>query len=159
MITLPPLRVREGDIGVLAEYFGRRMAAEIGWDGWPGFAQHVARALEEYPWPGNVRELRNVVERGVYRWDNWEEPIAHLQFDPFDSPWKPFEPAARKLHGQRRDQRRAATGQSGGSGAAPRISRISTTCAPQSMRMSGRSSSTRWASIAGTSARPPRRWA
>ncbi len=93
VITLPPLRVREGDIGVLAEYFGRRMAAEIGWESWPGFSDHVARRMEEYPWPGNVRELRNVVERGVYRWDNWEEPIGHLVFDPFDSPWKPFEPA------------------------------------------------------------------
>lgn len=93
VITLPPLRVREGDIGVLAEYFGRRMAAEIGWESWPGFTDYVARQMEEYPWPGNVRELRNVVERGVYRWDNWEEEIGHLVFDPFDSPWKPFEPA------------------------------------------------------------------
>lgn len=93
VITLPPLRVREGDIGVLAEYFGRRMAAEIDWESWPGFSEHVARQLEEYPWPGNVRELRNVVERGVYRWDNWQAPIGHLVFDPFDSPWKPFEAA------------------------------------------------------------------
>ena len=61
VITLPPLRVREGDIPVLADYFGRRMAAEIGWENWPGFAEHVSRELEEYPWPGNVRELRNVV--------------------------------------------------------------------------------------------------
>ena len=96
VITLPPLRVREGDIGVLAEYFGRRMAAEIGWESWPGFTEHVARQMEEYPWPGNVRELRNVVERGVYRWDNWQEPIGHLVFDPFDSPWKPFEPARKQ---------------------------------------------------------------
>ncbi len=96
VITLPPLRVREGDVGVLAEYFGRRMAAEIGWERWPGFAEHVARQLEDYPWPGNVRELRNVIERGVYRWDNWEESIGHVVFDPFDSPWKPFEPAERK---------------------------------------------------------------
>jgi len=93
VITLPPLRVREGDIEVLAEYFGRRMAAEIDWESWPGFSEHVARQMEEYPWPGNVRELRNVVERGVYRWDNWQEPISHLVFDPFDSPWTPFEPA------------------------------------------------------------------
>ncbi|MXP14708.1 phage shock protein operon transcriptional activator [Altererythrobacter confluentis] len=92
VITLPPLRVREGDVGVLAEYFGRRMAAEIGWESWPGFGEHVARQLENYPWPGNVRELRNVVERGVYRWDNWQEPIGHLVFDPFDSPWKPIAP-------------------------------------------------------------------
>ena len=89
VITLPPLRVREGDIDVLADYFGRRMAAEIGWERWPGFADHVRRQLDEYPWPGNVRELRNVVERAVYRWADWEEPIAHVQFDPFDSPWKP----------------------------------------------------------------------
>jgi len=90
VITLPPLRVREGDIGVLADYFGRRMAAELGWEGWPGWAEHVQRQLEEYSWPGNVRELRNVVERAVYRWDDWYDPIGHVQFDPFESPWKPL---------------------------------------------------------------------
>ena len=89
VITLPPLRVREGDIDVLSDYFGRRMAAEIGWESWPGFADHVRRQLDEYPWPGNVRELRNVVGRAVYRWGDWEEAIGHVQFDPFDSPWKP----------------------------------------------------------------------
>ena len=90
VITLPPLRVREGDIAVLSDYFGRRMAAEIGWERWPGFAEHVARQLEDYPWPGNVRELRNVIERAVYRWGDWDEPIGHVQFDPFESPWKPL---------------------------------------------------------------------
>ena len=96
VITLPPLRVRDGDIDVLSDYFGRRMAAELHWEAWPGFAEHVRRQLDDYGWPGNVRELRNVVERAVYRWDNWEEPIAHVQFDPFDSPWKPMIPAHRK---------------------------------------------------------------
>jgi psp operon transcriptional activator len=90
VITLPPLRVREGDVAVLSDYFGRRMAAEIGWERWPGFAGHVHRQLEDYPWPGNVRELRNVVERAVYRWGDWEEPIGHVQFNPFESPWKPL---------------------------------------------------------------------
>ncbi|RQW43258.1 phage shock protein operon transcriptional activator [Novosphingobium sp. LASN5T] len=89
VITLPPLRVREGDIAVLADYFGRRMAAELHWDSWPGFAPHAARQLEDYAWPGNVRELRNVIERAVYRWDDSGAPIAHIQFDPFESPWKP----------------------------------------------------------------------
>ncbi|MEQ8773384.1 MAG: phage shock protein operon transcriptional activator [Erythrobacter sp.] len=96
VITLPPLRVREGDIGVLAEYFGRRMAAELEWLGWPGFAPHVMDQLEDYAWPGNVRELRNVVERAVYRWDDPSTPIAHVQFDPFDSPWKPRAPSHRR---------------------------------------------------------------
>ena len=92
VITLPPLRVREGDVAVLSDYFGRRMAAELSWEVWPGFAEHVAREMEDYRWPGNVRELRNVVERAVYRWDDWNEPIGHVQFDPFDSPWKPAGP-------------------------------------------------------------------
>ena len=89
VITLPPLRVREGDVAVLAEYFGRRMATELRWEEWPGFSDAAMRALEDYAWPGNVRELRNVVERAVYRWDNWDLPIGHIVFDPFDSPWKP----------------------------------------------------------------------
>jgi psp operon transcriptional activator len=96
VITLPPLRVREGDIGVLAEYFGRRMAAELDWDRWPGFAPHVMEALEDHLWPGNVRELRNVIERAVYRWDVPDMPIAHVQFDPFDSPWRPCPPEHRR---------------------------------------------------------------
>jgi len=89
VITLPPLRVREGDIAVLADHFGRRMAAELGWDIWPGFSDGVCAAMESYGWPGNVRELRNVIERAVYRWDNPASPIGEVQFDPFDSPWKP----------------------------------------------------------------------
>ena len=89
VITLPPLRVREGDIGVLADYFGRRMAAELGWEEWPGFARHVGEAMEDHPWPGNVRELRNVVERAIYRWDDWSRPVGEVVFDPFESPWKP----------------------------------------------------------------------
>ncbi len=92
VITLPPLRVREGDIAVLAEYFGRRMAAELQWDAWPGFAPSVQKAMEDYLWPGNVRELRNVVERAVYRWDDGTRPVGHVQFDPFESPWKPVGP-------------------------------------------------------------------
>jgi psp operon transcriptional activator len=100
VITLPPLRVREGDIDVLADYFGRRMAAELGWEAWPGFAPHVRQQLDAYPWPGNVRELRNVVERAVYRWDHWAEPIAYVQFDPFDSPWRPAATARRNGRGE-----------------------------------------------------------
>ena len=45
VVTLPPLRVREGDIEVLSEYFGRRMANELEWDGWPGFGP-VAHARD-----------------------------------------------------------------------------------------------------------------
>jgi psp operon transcriptional activator len=88
VITLPPLRVREGDVEVLSEYYGRRMAAELGWAGWPGFGALATQALENHLWPGNVRELRNVVERAVYRWADPAQPVDYIQFDPFDSPWR-----------------------------------------------------------------------
>ena len=87
VVTLPPLRVRKGDIPLLAEHFGRRMAAELEWANWPGFAAEAQASLEAYPWPGNVRELRNVVERAVYRHEDPERPIPGIQFDPFQSPW------------------------------------------------------------------------
>jgi psp operon transcriptional activator len=94
VITLPPLRAREGDIAVLADYFARRMAAELGWPRWPGFGRHAAEQLEAYGWPGNVRELRNVVERAVYRWDQTDRPVDEIQFDPFASPWRVAPPVA-----------------------------------------------------------------
>ncbi|MEO1169256.1 MAG: phage shock protein operon transcriptional activator [Pseudomonadota bacterium] len=93
VVTLPPLRVRDGDILVLADYFGRRMAMELDWPDWPGFGDEAVKMLIGHDWPGNVRELRNVVERSVYRWERPEEPINHIQLDPFDSPWQiPAEP-------------------------------------------------------------------
>jgi psp operon transcriptional activator len=88
VITLPPLRAREGDIPVLADYFARRMAAELSWPRWPGFSKRAMEQLEMYEWPGNVRELRNVVERAVYRWDETDKPIDAILFDPFASPWR-----------------------------------------------------------------------
>ncbi len=87
VVTLPPLRLRSGDVPLLAEHFGRRMASELEWGGWPGFSRAAQAAFQAYGWPGNVRELRNVVERAVYRWDLPNEPISAIQFDPFASPW------------------------------------------------------------------------
>ena len=89
VITLPPLRAREGDVPVLAEHFGRRMSAELEWPNWPGFSPRAMAELEAYHWPGNVRELRNVAERAVYRHEDPERPIEEIMFDPFHSPWAP----------------------------------------------------------------------
>ena len=89
VITLPPLRAREGDIPLLAEHFGRRMSVELEWPAWPGFTSRAMAALEAYGWPGNVRELRNVAERAVYRHEDPERPIDEIIFDPFHSPWAP----------------------------------------------------------------------
>ena len=88
VVTLPPLRARRSDIAVLADHFGRRMAAEMGWDAWPGFGPAAAQSMQDYRWPGNVRELRNVVERAVYRWEKGGA-IDSVEFDPFQSPYRP----------------------------------------------------------------------
>jgi len=89
VITLPPLRARQGDVPQLAEHFGRRMAVELDWSNWPGFTPRALAALEAYHWPGNVRELRNAVERAVYRHEDPERAVDEIQFDPFHSPWAP----------------------------------------------------------------------
>ena len=89
VVTLPPLKARVGDIPLLAEHFGRRMAVELDWPNWPGFTPRAVAEMEAYAWPGNVRELRNAVERAVYRAEDPERPIDAIQFDPFASPWAP----------------------------------------------------------------------
>ncbi|HEX8402828.1 MAG TPA: phage shock protein operon transcriptional activator [Allosphingosinicella sp.] len=96
VVTLPPLRHRTSDIPVLADHFARRMALELDWPRWPGFSGNSTTRLLNHDWPGNVRELRNVVERAVYRWEDPERPVDHIQFDPFESPWRPADPPKRQ---------------------------------------------------------------
>ncbi len=87
VLTLPPLRERQGDALLLAEHFANRMAAELGWSGPPGFSPAAREMLAGHPWPGNVRQLKNVVERAVYRSEGRE--IESFAFDPFASPFAP----------------------------------------------------------------------
>ncbi|MBB4632017.1 phage shock protein operon transcriptional activator [Sphingosinicella soli] len=89
VITLPPLRARSDDIMELANHFARRMSVELSWPDFPGFSREARQNLRAHDWPGNVRELKNVVERALYRWGDPSTPVDALQFDPFDSPWRP----------------------------------------------------------------------
>jgi psp operon transcriptional activator len=98
VITLPPLRAREGDVEVLIDFFARKMAAELDWPQWPGFTAEAETALVAYAWPGNIRELRNVVERAVYRWNDADNPVAAIEFDPFVSPWRPMSAQVIRSH-------------------------------------------------------------
>lgn len=63
-ILLPPLRSRNGDIPLLADFFldrfNHRMNKHI-----KGFTPDAVAVLEAYPWPGNIRELENLIERMV----------------------------------------------------------------------------------------------
>ena len=61
-ISLPTLRERPGDVPLLADYFLRQFAGQMGVEA-KGFSCEAMRQMEVYAWPGNVRELRNTVER------------------------------------------------------------------------------------------------
>ena len=63
-ILVPPLRVRGGDVRLIAEHYARHYARKLG-KRITGLSPRALVALEAYPWPGNVRELQNVVERAV----------------------------------------------------------------------------------------------
>ncbi|WP_371912983.1 sigma-54-dependent Fis family transcriptional regulator [Pseudodesulfovibrio hydrargyri] len=62
VIDVPPLRRREGDVRLLAEFFLGKMARSLGKE-LTGFTPGAMRRLEEYVWPGNIRELENLIER------------------------------------------------------------------------------------------------
>jgi len=85
VLFLPPLRVRKGDIRLLAEHFARRMAIELGLNEMPVFSDQAISVLKRYSWPGNVRELKNVVERAVYRTQG--QRINTIETEPFSSPY------------------------------------------------------------------------
>jgi two-component system, NtrC family, response regulator len=63
-LTVPPLRERADDIGLLVAHFIRRYNHEFG-KRIQGLTPDAVEALRAYRWPGNVRELQNVVERSV----------------------------------------------------------------------------------------------
>ncbi|MDI6652231.1 phage shock protein operon transcriptional activator [Gluconobacter japonicus] len=86
VVNVPPLRAREEDIPLLAEYFATKMSAELGRKLFSGFSAKALQCLMEHNWPGNVRELRNVVERSVYRMENPERRLDDIILDPFLMP-------------------------------------------------------------------------
>jgi DNA-binding NtrC family response regulator len=63
-ISLPPLRQRGDDIGLLAEFFASRTGREMGRTA-GRFSTDAYQVLRHYSWPGNVRELHNVVRRAM----------------------------------------------------------------------------------------------
>ncbi len=89
VLVVPPLRARQEDIQPLSEHFAVTITAELGRDYFAGFAPEALEALHEHEWPGNVRELKNVVERSVYRWEDFDEPLARIILNPFESPYLP----------------------------------------------------------------------
>jgi two-component system NtrC family response regulator len=64
VISIPPLRDREGDIRLLANGLLHKYTAETK-RSISGFTSQALLALENHSWPGNVRELENRIKRAV----------------------------------------------------------------------------------------------
>ena len=85
-LSIPPLRERREDIGLLAEIFlveaGRRLGKSFG-----KIPSKAIEALRDYSWPGNVRELENVIGRSavtssgkiIQLSEGWEESLPAKQ--------------------------------------------------------------------------------
>ncbi|WP_338846271.1 sigma-54 dependent transcriptional regulator [Massilia sp. W12] len=62
-LSLPPLRERLDDLGVLTENILQRLGAAHGVQG--RLSEAALHALSDYSFPGNVRELENILERAL----------------------------------------------------------------------------------------------
>ena len=62
VIQVPPLRLRQGDVPVLARFFLEKISGTLR-KSLAGFTPAALACLEAYAWPGNVRELENCIER------------------------------------------------------------------------------------------------
>ncbi len=86
VLFVPPLRVREDDILLLAFHFAARMNRELNRVEDITFSEEVIDKMVKFDWPGNVRQLKNVVERAVYLCSGTE--ITEIKLDPFRNPFK-----------------------------------------------------------------------
>jgi two-component system, NtrC family, response regulator len=64
VVTIPPLRQRDGDAALLAHHFKNKFCAQESRASLH-FAPDALAAIEAYQWPGNVREMENCIKRAV----------------------------------------------------------------------------------------------
>jgi two-component system, NtrC family, response regulator HydG len=63
-LEMPPLRERQEDIPLLANYFAAKYGEKCN-RRLTGISAEAQARLKNYEWPGNVRELENAIERAV----------------------------------------------------------------------------------------------
>jgi DNA-binding NtrC family response regulator len=64
VVTIPPMRQREGDAALLAHHFKNKFCSQESRSSLH-FAPDALAAIEAYAWPGNVREMENCIKRAV----------------------------------------------------------------------------------------------
>ena len=79
-ITLPALRERKKDIGLLAKSFIQHISVKVSKQ-ISGYTDEFLQKLEAYNWPGNIRELKNIIERAVILCDGNELDASLLPYE------------------------------------------------------------------------------
>lgn len=67
-VEIPPLRERQDDIEILANFFFKKFSAEKA-PNVKGFRKESLALMRSYEWPGNIRELINRVRRAMVMCD------------------------------------------------------------------------------------------
>jgi len=79
-IDLPPLKNRQEDIKLFAEFFLNKTNQELN-KNVEGFSPEVLRIFYQYNWPGNLRELNNVVKRATLLTSGGTVEVSSLPFE------------------------------------------------------------------------------
>jgi transcriptional regulator with PAS, ATPase and Fis domain len=105
-ITLPPLRERKSDIGLLVDSLVEKYAED-------GVKRKFSNAaidyLSRYDWPGNVRELENVVVRSLAMCSEPMIDVRDLSLDVQDAAGEPELPRASRTLAELKRQAIART--------------------------------------------------
>ncbi len=102
VLSIPPLRGREGDRALLAHAFAERNAGQRT-KPLNGFTAEALNAIEAYDWPGNVREMENCIKRAVIMADG-----PKIGADDLGLPAASVEPVTINLRQVREDAERVA---------------------------------------------------
>ncbi len=92
-INLPPLRQREQDILLIAEYYIQQYSKKYNKPIKPLTAA-ARSALSHYDWPGNIRALRHATERAVIMSDSESYSAEDFQLTTTDVKEKPISESA-----------------------------------------------------------------
>jgi two-component system, NtrC family, response regulator GlrR len=85
-IRIPPLRERQGDSLLVAQFLLQQIAERFGKPS-RGLAPDAIRAIQAYRWPGNVRELENRIKAAVIMAEGVVVTASDLGLeDPGDDP-------------------------------------------------------------------------
>jgi two-component system NtrC family response regulator len=99
-VRIPPLRERNGDVLLLANFFLTRFNREFGRN-IRGFTEAANAALCAHAWPGNVRELENRMKRAVVMVEGRMIDAADLELAPAAQATMPLDLRAARLRAER----------------------------------------------------------